>query len=163
MQKKKKLPSGHELVINSVPYAAAKRLRRLVAAEMVKVDAKFSEGLIPALLVKEIDPKTGAVDEDKRKGNVLAALSGTDLNTVKNFLFQLLASEEIEDAVLDCMEKWMLDGIAVKAETFHPDDRRGDLIPCAVEVGRYALLPFFESLGFSSSSQSNQAESAAQK
>ena len=149
MQKKIKLPSGHELTVNHVQYGAAAKLRRLVSAEIVKIDVRFSDSMIPALLSKD-------------RELVLAALSGTEVNTLKNLLFQLLSSEEIEATVIDCMAKWLLDGDAVKAETFEPDDRRGDLIPCAVEVGRYALLPFFENLGLPSSSPQDQAEKPGQ-
>lgn len=150
IQKKVTLPSGHELTINHVSFASASKLRRLVAAELVKIEVRFSDSIVPALLSKNVK-------------NVLAALSGTDINTLKNLLFHLLSSEEIEQAVLACMVKWMIDGEAVKAETFEQDDRRGDLIPCAVEVGRHALLPFFASLESLSSIQSDQPESSSPK
>lgn len=137
MQTKVTLPSGHQLTINVVEYDAAKRLRQLVFAEFIKVHLSVSDGLIPALMSKD-------------RNNILAALSGTEINTLKNLFSAFLASDEIEDQVIVCMHKWMLDGVAIKAETFHPDDRRGDLIPCAVEVGRHALLPFFAKLGLPS-------------
>jgi hypothetical protein len=147
IQTKKKLPSGHELTINHVSLAAASALRRAVARELQKIQVGFSEAMIPALL-------------SQKKENIAAALSGTDLNTLKDLLLGFLASEEIEILVMGCMAKWSLDGEAVTPETFEPDDRRGDFIPCAVEVGRYALLPFFGSLVSPSSSQSNETSAA---
>lgn len=150
MQKKVTLESGHELVVNKTSFKNASRLRRLVLAELVKVNMQFSEGLIPALL-------------SKNRANVIAALSGTEVNTLKNLICLLLSSEEIEAAVFDCMTKWMLEGEAVTAETFESDDRWGDLIPCAVEVGRYVLLPFISSLGLQLSDPSDKTESESPK
>ena len=162
MQKKLTLESGHALVINHVPASAAFNLKRVCARECIKVGVKFSEGLIPALLM---EPE-GATQEEKaarRRLNVIAALSGTDVDTIKNLFLQLIGSEEVDEAILTCASKWMLDGKAVSFESFEPDDFRGDYYPVAVEVAKEALVPLFRSLGSLLPTQSEPRESASQK
>ena len=138
MQKKTTLPSGHDLVINHVSFSAASALRRAVARELLKVNIQFSESIVPALLSKDIE-------------NVKAALGGTEVNTLKNVLLVLLASEDMEPLVFECCKKWVLAGKPVTPEVFEDEDLWGDLIPLTKEVARAALLPFFSSLGFPSS------------
>jgi hypothetical protein len=138
MQKKTTLPSGHDLVINHVSFAAASALRRAIARELLKVNVQFSESIIPALLTRDVN-------------NITASLSGTEVNTLKEVLLVLLASEELEGLVLDCCKKWVLAGRPVTNEVFEDDELRGDLIPLSVEVAREALLPFFSNLGLPSS------------
>ena len=160
MQKKLTLESGHALVINHVPASAAFHLKRVVARECAKVGVQFSEGLIPALL---LEPE-GATKEErdaKKRLNVVAALSGTDLDTIKNLFLQLVGSEEVDEAILSCAGKWMLDGKAVTFETFEPDDFRGDYYPVAVEVAKEALVPLFRSLGSLLPTQSEPKENAS--
>lgn len=150
LQKKLTLPSGHELTINHVPAAAAFHLKRVCANECAKIGIQFSEGIIPALLSMD-------------KGNVIAALGGTDVNTLKNLFLQLVGSEEVDRAILGCVGKWMLDGKAITFETFEPDDCRGDYYPMAVEVAKEALVPLFRSLASLLPDLSSQKESSSQK
>ena len=145
MQKKTTLPSGHDLVINHVSFAAASALRRAVARELLKVNIQFSESIIPALLSKDIE-------------NVKASLGGTEVNTLKEALLVLLASEELEPIVFECSKKWLLAGKLVTPDVFEDDELRADLIPLSVEVAREALLPFFSRLGLPSSTPEKKKE-----
>lgn len=150
MQKKVKLPSGAELVINDVIYDNAKALKNLVSRKLVSTEVALSDDVLPALLSGD-------------RSQVLAALGGSEVNSLKNLFFGLVGDDAIEDAVIRCMERWVLNGEAVKAETFHPKDRRGDLIPCAVEVAKEAVLPFFAHLGSSLSGPAEKQVSDSPK
>lgn len=145
MQKALTLESGAKLVINHVSLASAFKLKRLVSRELLKVNLSFSDAMIPAIM-------------SKNRNNVIAALSGTEVNSLKDALLSLLGSEEIDEALVDCMLKWTLDGKPIKFETFEPDERRGDLYPCALEVAKEALLPFFSHLGFESSTPETETK-----
>ena len=160
MQKKLTLESGHALVINHVPAAAAFHLKRVCARECINVGVRFSEGLIPALL-KEPEGATPEERAAQKRLNVIAALGGTDVDTIKNLFLQIIGSEDVDEAILACAEKWMLDGKAVKFETFEPDDFRGDYYPVAVEVAKEALVPLFRSLGSLLPTQSEPKENAS--
>ena len=133
MQKKTTLPSGHELVINHVSLEAASSLLQLVATELTGIDKRLSDTILVAILSGD-------------KENLKASLAATDINTFLNIMLRLLGSRQVLEAVIACMEKWVLAGEKVTWARFDPDDFRQDLLPCAKEVGRHALLPFFESL-----------------
>jgi hypothetical protein len=150
MQKKTTLPSGHDLVINHVSYDSAAKLRRAFARELLKVNVQFSESVIPALLTKP-EGKDEAERSANRLQNILAALSGTEVNSLKDVLLVLLSSEELEPLVMACAHKWILDGRAVTQELFEAEDLWPDLIPLSIEVAREAVLPFFSRLVLPSS------------
>jgi hypothetical protein len=138
MQTRTTLPSGHELQINKVELDAAAALLEIVSAELARADKRLSEKLILAVLAKD-------------KAALMEALGGQDVDMFLSLVFRFLANRDIRLAVLECMKKWILCGEAATWKAFEPEDRRGDLIPCALEVARYALLPFFANLGLKSS------------
>lgn len=154
MQNKITLPSGHTLVSNGVSFSHAGRLRRLVAAELLKVNLSFSDGIFVALLAPALSPAA-------KKQRLIAALGGTDANTIKDLFLTLMGSEELESHLFACMAKWHLEGEAVKESVFEADDRREDFLPCAWEVMKVGLLPFFGSLASLSKTLASPEESAS--
>lgn len=160
MQKTLTLPSGAKLVINHVSLTAASNLKRVVARELLKVCLNLSDTLLPTLVSVAMADPTDEKARSQARMNVLASLGGTEVNSIKDALLSLIGSAEVDAAIMDCMQKWTLDGKGITLETFEPDDRRGDLYPCAVEVGKEALLPFFANLGFGSSSPGSSTKSS---
>ena len=149
MQPRTPLASGHELQMNSVSLDAAATLLELVAAELARADKRLSESLILAVLSKD-------------KATIMQALGGQDVDVFLSVALRMLASRDIRNAIVDCMKKWVLDGEAVSWKTFEPADRRGDLLPCALEVARAALLPFIANLGLKSSSPTGPTSDSPQ-
>lgn len=111
------------------PFSVASKLRKIVAVELLKV---------------EID--LGKIN----LGTEIRNLDGRSLNTLKNVVCQLLASDAVESAFFECAARCTIDGAAIKRDTFENPDARGDFLPVAWEVIRFNLSPFFEGLDLSS-------------
>lgn len=125
----KTLASGRTLVVNVAPFAAANKLRRVVASELLKVEIEVGK------LDLNVDLKN---------------LDSRSLNTLKNVVCQLLASETVEASFFDCAARSTIDGAAIKRDSFDAEEARGDFLPTAWEVIRANLAPFFASLDLSS-------------
>ena len=85
-------------------------------------------------------------------GNLLG--SGVPLNTIKDLLMQLLASEKIENAVWDCIEKGpvLLNDMKMTRTMFDGptgEPLRVDYLNSAMEVALANLTPFFAGLDLS--------------
>jgi hypothetical protein len=126
------LKSGHKLTVGIAPYAKANKLRKVILAEIAKVQVASE---------LKIDAKMLAMD--------LRELSGPALSTVKNLICTLLSSDAIEQAFFECAEHCTLDGPKVTRQTFEPPEMRGDMLPIAQEVIRANVAPFFEGLDLS--------------
>jgi hypothetical protein len=119
------LKSGAVLVVNMAPFSASNKLLKVVMRELKTVD----------LELENLD---------------LAKIATQDINTLKNAICQLLASDALEQSVFECMAKCTYNGSRVVKETFEPEDSRGDYLPCAWEVIKANLRPFFSGLDLSS-------------
>lgn len=119
------LKSGAVLVVNMAPFSASNKLLKVVMRELKTVD----------LELENLD---------------LAKIATQDINTLKNAICQLLASDALEQSVFECMAKCTYNGSRVVKETFEPEDARGDYLPCAWEVIKANLRPFFSGLDLSS-------------
>lgn len=81
----------------------------------------------------------------------LKNLGGTDVNSVKDGILHLLASESLADQVLTCAKPCLIEregGIpeGVKSQTFNAEDMRGDFFLIAWEVIKANVGPFFEQM-----------------
>jgi hypothetical protein len=127
------LPSGRTLVVNVAPFATANKLRKVLLAELRQVDVNLGDN-IGKLLSLDI-----------------SEMSGTALNSIKNVVCQLLASDVVEQSVFECLGRCTIDGGAVKRETaFEPIETRGDYLPAAWEVVKANASPFFAGIDLSS-------------
>lgn len=136
------LKSGHVLGFGIAPFSVANKLRKVVAAELLKVELQIEKIDFKADFSK-LDPKA--------------------LNSVKNVAMQLLASDALEAAVFECLARCTLDGEAIKRDSFEEEAMRGDFLPCAWEVIRRNLAPFFANLDLSSLAPIESLPAAGQK
>jgi hypothetical protein len=127
------LPSQSTLLITLAPLAAAGKLRRTLAKEFQKVELSLSPAIITAVQTR-----------DTRK--ILAAFGDAEINCLKDLVMQVLGSEDLENAVFDCLAWCTLNGEKITKATFEPEAARADLLPAAWEVIQVNLLPFFASL-----------------
>lgn len=124
------LPSGRSLEVGIAPLQVAGKLRRTVAAELLKVDVQIDALKLDANLdLSKVDSKT--------------------LNTIKNVICTALASEAVENGFFECAIRSTIDGEKVTRDSFERPETRGDLIPAAGEVIRANLAPFFAGLDLS--------------
>lgn len=123
------LKSGRTLLITIAPFAVANKLRKTVAAELLKVEIDVGK-LDMSLDIRNLDPRA--------------------LNTLKDVVCQMLASDQVEACFFECAARCTIDGSSIKKDSFENEDARGDFLPCAWEVIRHNLAPFFESLDLSS-------------
>jgi hypothetical protein len=151
------LPSGSKLGLQIASFSDAGLLRRVLARELKTVRVEISPDLLPAI-----------VSGDRKL--ILAAFGANDVNFLWSIFLQVLGSEELELAVFECMKSCVLaragTGPAVKIlpETFRSEEAREDFLPCAWEVMKFNLRPFFSRLWVSKSSDPSGGEtSVAQK
>lgn len=119
------LKSGATLAVSIAPFTAGNRLMKAVARELSSVDFNLD--------LKSFDE-----------------LSDKDINVLKNVAFQILQSDTIEAALLDCMKKCLYNGERITEKTFEPEEARPDYLPVAWEVMKANLRPFFSGLDLSS-------------
>jgi len=123
------LKSGRILNLQVAPFAVANKLRKVIAGELKGVDVEF----------EKLDLKAD-----------LTALDSKALNTFKNIVCQLMASDAVEGCFFECAARCTLDGQKVTRESFDDPDSRGDFLPTAWEVIKLNIAPFFGSLNLSS-------------
>lgn len=119
------LKSGATLAVSIAPFTAGNRLMKAVARELSSVDFNLD--------LKSFDE-----------------LSDKDINVLKNVAFQILQSDAIEAALLECMKKCLYNDQRVTEKTFEPEEARPDYLPVAWEVMKANLRPFFSGLDLSS-------------
>lgn len=119
------LKSGATLEIAVASFATGNRLMKTVARELssVNFDLNFTS---------------------------FADLSGQDVNVIKNAVFQLLQSDALETALMECMKRCLYNGERIVPATFEAEDARQDYLPVAWEVMKANLSPFFKGLALSS-------------
>ena len=133
------LPSGRTLIVAIAPFAVASKLRKVVAGELLGVELELGK-IDLNLDLKNLDPRT--------------------LNTMKNVVCRLLASEAVEAALFECAVRSTVEGVKVTRETFEAAEYRADFLPVAWEVIRANLAPFFAGLSLSSLTSSGQKSGA---
>ena len=123
----KVLDSGSILDLSICSFAEGNRLMKAVAKE-----------------IKNTQISLGAKGQ---MGDFLKLQVGDDaLNTIKNLVTGLLASDEIEAALWPCIERGTYNGIHIKKDIFEDEKVRADYIPILKEALVYNLSPFFKSL-----------------
>jgi len=65
-----------------------------------------------------------------------------DLGGLADAIIDIITSREVEELVFKCMERCSYDNERISRSTFEPEDRRGDFLFIAWEVGRANVLPF---------------------
>jgi hypothetical protein len=132
------LASGSSLACDIAPWQVAARLRWQLAAELKKVNLDFTAGIVQALLIAAAEP-----DKSKAKSQVLAAIGGEDLNTVKNLMLQLVGSPDLEGIIFECLSRCTLNNVKITMETFESEGARADFYEAALEVLKTNITPFF--------------------
>lgn len=133
------LPSGASLELKDPPFESSMKLLTVVANEAkllttgLKVDINFAS-----------DPQA------------LARLLAQDLpiDLIKNAVCQLVASESVRAAMLECMGRCLYNGQSATLASFEPRNARQDYLLAAWEVMKFNLLPFFA--GLTSRSSTNE-------
>jgi len=123
------LKSGAMLELKAASFSAGMKLFKTIAAELKGVDIELG-----GLDLKEVGAK--------------------DINSLKNVIFQLLASDAIEAAFFDCAKKSLHNGQSIVRMTFEPETARGDYLPVVWEVVKFNIAPFFSGLDLSSLTKS---------
>ena len=108
----------------------------------------FAEGnRLMKAVAKEIKNTQISLGAKGQMGDFLKLQVGDDaLNTIKNLVTGLLASDEIEAALWPCIERGTYDGVHIKKDIFEDEKTRADYIPILKEALVYNLSPFFKSL-----------------
>lgn len=129
-------PSGAILELKDAPFETSMKLLKTVARELstvatgMKIDINFAN-----------DP------------SALAKLLAQDLpvDLLKNALCAVIASESIETVLGECMGRSLYAGRAADRKAFESRNARQDWLPCAWEVMKFNLSPFFAGLTSKSS------------
>lgn len=128
------LKSGAKLQIQLASFAHGTRLLKTVAATLASVEIDFEMSDL-----KDIGSK--------------------DINSLKNVLLALVASEGVERDLLECAKKCLYNDQRIVTDTFEPEAARGDYLPVLVEVIKANLRPFFSGLDLSSLTSSKPTSS----
>lgn len=123
------LESGRELVLQIASFAAGRALYKAIALELLATQIEI-EKIDLNLDLAKLDPKA--------------------LNTLKNVVCRLLASDEVEKAFFACAINSTLNGKKIVRAEFEPEDVREDFLPVAWEVIRFNLAPFVRRIDLSS-------------
>ena len=126
------LKNGHVLGLTIADFGPANRLRKEIVRELrnVKIDTELDLTNPKKLLELEMDAKT--------------------LNTVKDLICQLLGSDAVEAAVMECAKKCTLQGEKITPASFVKEDAREDFLVVAWEVIKTNVGPFFAGLDLKS-------------
>ena len=120
------LKSGRELSLAVAPFASANKLRKEIVRELrqVKIDTEIASFDIKKIAATELDAKT--------------------INTLKDAVCQLLGSDTVESAMMECAGRCLLNGQKINQATF--EDAREDYLVVAWEVIKLNVAPFFADL-----------------
>ena len=122
----KVLDSGAVLNLSICSFAEGNRLMKAVAKEIKNTQISLGVG---------------------EKTDFMKLKVGDDaLNTIKNLITGLLASDEIEAALWPCIGRGTYNGIHITKDMFEDEKVRADYIPILKEALVYNLRPFFSSL-----------------
>lgn len=132
------LPGGSVLACDIAPWGVAARLRWQLAVELKKVNLDLSAQVVQGLLLALAE-----TDKSKAKVQVLSAIGGEDVNTVKNLALQLIGSPDLEAIIFECLLRCTLNNVKITPEVFESEDARGDYYDAALEVLKTNIVPFF--------------------
>jgi len=126
------LDSGAVLELSMASFAEGTRLMKAVAKELKNTQISLgAKGDIKDFFKMELGDEA--------------------MNTIKNIVTGLIASEEIEAALWPCMERgsYTVGGVMrkINRDLFEDEKARADYIPVLKEALVYNLAPFFKSLG----------------
>jgi hypothetical protein len=126
----KMLESGAVLDLSMCSFEEGTRLMKAVARE-----------------IRNVQVSLGA----KGESDVFKMEMGNEaMNTIKNIVMSLIASDDIESALWPCIERgtYTADGITrkINRDLFDGEKARGDYIPILKEGLIFNLTPFFKSL-----------------
>lgn len=128
------LPSGHELRLVVAPFAAANKLKKTLARELLAVGLDFASLNFSAEI--RDDPRV--------------------LNTLKNLVCQLASSDAVEVAVMECAQQCRITvpgaeaPVKVSLQVFETEEMRGDFIHVMWEVIKLNMSLFLAGLDLSS-------------
>ena len=133
----KTLKSGVTVELAVAPFKVAKELFKVLANEL-----------------KLVEVDLGTLD--------LSKIQNTDINAIKNAILQLAGSDKVEAHVFACLARCTYNGVKITPDTFEPEEARGDYLPCALEVIKINVVPFFSGLELPSQTSGAQAGAASQ-
>jgi hypothetical protein len=152
MKQQVQLKSGHTLTINLASLDDGQNLVNVFAATLREVRLDISADIIRAIILGP-DKIEGEGPEDyalRKRGAVFAAFTGHDANFIWNLGLTLLQARRLQDAVLACATKCMLNAAGAPESiirgSFEIDGARRDFYPTLWEVLKANLTPFFEDL-----------------
>lgn len=123
---KKTLPSGAELDITRAPFVTGHKLFKTVVREF-KNNVQIKLGI-----------KDGQSISDLAK----MELSDDAINTVKDSLFTILSSDDVESVLWECMDRVRYNGKKVDRVLFDDENIQEDFFVIFKEVAVYNLIPF---------------------
>ena len=123
MNYKKTLDSGAVLEVTMSPFGVGHRLLKVLMRELEGVNLTL-----------------GSMKDWKEM------FEGEGLNTLKNVLSTLIASDALEEALFACMERATYNGVKITKDIFEDTNARGDYFIIAKEVAWFNLSPFFKNL-----------------
>lgn len=129
---KKILSSGTELDMTMAPFQQSYALFQAILKELKEV------------------PLNLGVGENTESLSSIFELTVTDalLNTLKNLIFTIIASKEVNQSLLPCLSRCTYDGAKVTGDDFFENERRrNDYLEVVKEVVTYNISPFIGGLG----------------
>lgn len=124
------LKSGAELQLQMATFALSMRLLKSVVNELkaVKLDIMLN-GQLDLKKLQQMD---------------------LPIDMLKNACCQMLGSDAVETAVMDCAKVCLYAGEKITRDSFEKEEARQDYLPCAWEVMKMNLAPFFKGLDLKS-------------
>jgi len=101
-------------------------------------------------LYKVLANEIKGIPFDMKITSMEALAAAPDLGPIKGVVLQILGSDAVESVVFDCLAGCLYNGARITRDTFEDERARGDWLPCAWEVIKFTLAPFFGSLDFGS-------------
>lgn len=121
------LESGAKLEIQQASFEKANALLKAVMREIQGVSLSF-----------------GITGNIRNLGEL--EVNDNVINTLKDVVSRIIASDAIETAVWPCMATVLYNGKKITPEVFENEEARGDFLIVLKEVMVYNLAPFFKSL-----------------
>lgn len=126
---KKTLSSGATLDITRSPFVISHKLFKAVISELKHVNLKLG------------------LKEGQTLGNLINLdLSEEAIDTFKNALFTVLASDLIEESMWECMARATYNNQKIDRTFFDDEKHAEDYLEVAKEVVTFNLAPFYKSL-----------------
>ena len=145
MSEKVTLLSGNFLELDYVSFRLSQELLQVLTSELKKIDIDIDKLDLKSLASKKLDGKT--------------------ITTLKNLLFGILGSKELDDVLLKCFAKCIYNNNQKVTEDLFETNisARADYYNICWEVIRFNLSPFFRSLNLGSFISKIQKNTPIQK